>query len=96
MELDYEAENLPTKPTICSKKAQRKKRSTNLGKVPNRFSLSGIIDYIGWDESVIMAYDDIAREDHSNNATREERSLNEIEETRIKRRGCTRTTGSER
>ena len=43
--------------------------------------------------SVIMAYNDIAKDGHSYNATREERSL---VETRIKRRWCTRTTGSER
>ena len=32
---------------------------------------------VSWDESVMMAHNDIAREDHSYNATREESSRNE-------------------
>ena len=48
-----------------------------------RFSLGGYfmdrdsLTKIGWDENIIIANDEIAKEDHSYNATRGERSWNE-------------------
>ena len=66
---DYEAENLPQIPQYAQKGLEKAVQH-NLGKVPNKFSLSGITDqhWLGWERH---------NGDHSYNATRGERSRNE-------------------
>ena len=48
---------------------------------------------IGWTEELIIQYDELALEDHSYIATREERTRNEVG-TLVEQRRCSRTTES--
>ena len=65
------------KPTTCSKKARKKECNTILERFQKDSLYRDSLTKIGWDENVILAYDEIAKDDQSCNATRGERSRNE-------------------
>ena len=73
---DCEAENLPQSPQYAPKNAWRRQCNTFLERFQTAFLYWESLTNVSWDESV-MTHDDIAREDHSYNATREESSRNE-------------------
>ena len=59
------------------KKAQKKQCSAILDRWYKDYLYRGSLSKVGWNEENIMEYDNIALEDHSYTATREERRRNE-------------------
>ena len=90
LDTDRKAANLLQSPQYAQKSTEKKRHNTVKERFQNDSLHGDSLTEIGWDQNTCITHDKIAKEDHDERGT-----MPELVETRIKRRGCKWTTGSE-